>query len=219
MKSNTRSRSRWVNKASFEITRMQPNSFRRFLALTRPHRSRIAVGVSLSLAATLLALPAPWILKLAIDDALPRRNLPLLGWLLTAFTALFLLRGWLTMQRNRILQFSAMRIVCDLRIQLFAHLQTLSLRYFDANQTGTIISRITQDTNEIYQLTNGFLINLIADSVTVVCVLGFLFWIEWRLPLSRTRLLPLLSLNSFHNPPRLPPTSHLPPPNSHTVIR
>ncbi len=182
---------------------MQPNSFRRFLALTRPHRSRIAVGVSLILAATLLALPAPWILKLAIDDALPRRNLPLLGWLLTAFTALFLLRGWLTMQRNRILQFSAMRIVCDLRIQLFAHLQTLSLRYFDANQTGTIISRITQDTNEIYQLTNGFLINLIADSVTVVCVLGFLFWIEWRLALAVTLVLPLFAINYLHNRRRM----------------
>jgi len=46
---------------------MRPGSFQRFLALTRPHRGRIAFGVSLILGATLLTLPAPWIFKLIID--------------------------------------------------------------------------------------------------------------------------------------------------------
>jgi subfamily B ATP-binding cassette protein MsbA len=178
---------------------MRSGTFQRFLALTRPHRWRIVLGVLLILGATLLTLPAPWIFKLIIDDALPQRDLRLLGWLLVAFTVLFLARGWLTLIRNRVLQFSAMRIVCDLRIQLFAHLQTLSLRYFDANQTGKVISRITQDTNEVYQLTNGFLITVIADSVTIVGVLGFLFWVEWRLALAVTLVLPLFVINYLHN--------------------
>ncbi|HYP18342.1 MAG TPA: ABC transporter ATP-binding protein [Opitutus sp.] len=182
---------------------MRSGTFQRFLALTRPHRWRIALGVMLILVATLLTLPAPWIFKLLIDEALPQRDLRQLGWLLGAFTALFLLRGWLTMVRNRILQFSAMRIVCDLRIQLFAHLQTLSLRYFDANQTGKVISRITQDTNEVYQLTNGFLITVIADSVTILGVLGFLFWVEWRLALAVTLVLPLFVINYLHNRRRM----------------
>jgi len=182
---------------------MHPTPFQRFLLLTRPQAWPIALGVVLILAATLLTLPAPWIFKLIIDEALPRHDLHLLGWLLVAFTVLFLLRGGLTMARNRVLQFSAMRIVCDLRIQLFAHLQKLSLRYFDANQTGTLISRITQDTNEVYQLTNGFLINLIADSVTVVCVLGFLYWVEWRLALAVTLVLPLFVVNYLYNRKRM----------------
>jgi subfamily B ATP-binding cassette protein MsbA len=181
------------------LVRLSSGTFQRFLALTRPHRLRIGLGVALILAASLLTLPAPWVFKLIIDDALPRHDLRLLGWLLLIFTALFLLRGWLTLVRNRVLQFTAMRIVCDLRIALFAHLQRLSLRYFDANQTGKIASRITQDTNEVYQLTNGFLINLIADSVTVVGVLGFLFWVEWRLALAVTLVLPLFALNYLYN--------------------
>ena len=183
----------------FQLSGMRHGTFQRFLALTRPHRWRIAFGIALILAASLLTLPAPWIFKLIIDDALPHHDLRLLGWLLAAFTVLFILRGWLTLVRNRVLQFSAMRIVCDLRIALFAHLQTLSLRYFDANQTGKIASRITQDTNEVYQLTNGFLINLIADSVTVVGVLGFLFWVNWRLALAVTLVLPLFAINYLYN--------------------
>ncbi|CAM2869926.1 ABC transporter ATP-binding protein [Rariglobus hedericola] len=182
---------------------MNASPFRRFLALTIPQRGPIILGVLLILAATLLMLPAPWILKLIIDDALPGKNMELMVKLLAAFTGLFMLRAWLTLVRNRILQFAAMRLVCDIRIKLFAHLQSLSLRYFDTNQTGRTIGRITQDTNEVYALTNGFLITVIADSVTVVCVLGFLFWIEWHLALAVTAVLPLFVFNYLHHRKRM----------------
>ncbi len=105
----------------------------------------------------------------------------------------------LTLWRNRVLQYAGVRVTCDLRIALFRHLQSLSLRYFDANQTGKVISRITQDTGELYSLTNNFLINLIADSVTVVGVLGFLYWMEWRLALAVTLVLPLFVINYLYN--------------------
>lgn len=171
--------------------------------MAKTQRWSILAGVSLILAATLLMLPAPWILKLIIDRALPEADFRLLVWLLVAFTGLFVLRAWLTLLRNRILQFAAMRLVCDLRIRLFAHLQSLSLRYFDTNQTGRTISRVSQDTGEVYNLTNGFLINLIADSVTVVCVLGFLYWVEWRLALAVSAVLPLFVFNYLHHRKRM----------------
>ncbi len=182
---------------------MNASPFWRFLALTKPQRWPILVGIVLILAATLLMLPAPWILKLIIDRALPEQNLKLMIQLLVAFTGLFVLRAWLTLVRNRILQFAAMRLVCDIRIKLFSHLQSLSLRYFDTNQTGRTIGRISQDTSEVYGLTNGFLINIIADSVTVICVLGFLYWIEWRLALAVTAVLPLFVINYMHHRKRM----------------
>ncbi len=144
-------------------------------------------------------MPAPWILKLIIDKALPNKDIRLLTELLGVFTALFLLRAWLTMVRNRVLQHAAMRLVCDLRIRLFAHLQTLSLRYFDDNQTGETVSRVSQDTGEVYTLTNGFLINLIADSVTVVVVVGFLFYVNWRLAAATCAVMPLFVINYLYN--------------------
>jgi subfamily B ATP-binding cassette protein MsbA len=182
---------------------MNASPFRRFLALTKPQRWRILSGVLLILAATLLMLPAPWILKLIIDKAIPAQDMRLMIQLLVAFTGLFIVRAVLTLMRNRILQFAAMRLVCDLRIKLFSHLQSLSLRYFDTNQTGRTIGRISQDTGEVYTLTNGFLINIIADSVTVICVLGFLYWIEWRLALAVTAVLPLFVFNYLHHRKRM----------------
>ncbi len=182
---------------------MNASPFRRFLALTKPQRWRILLGVFLILAATLLMLPAPWILKLIIDQAIPNQDMRLMVLLLLAFTGLFMVRAFLTLMRNRILQFAAMRLVCDLRIKLFSHLQSLSLRYFDTNQTGRTIGRISQDTGEVYTLTNGFLINIIADSVTVMCVLGFLYWIEWHLALAVTAVLPLFVFNYLHHRKRM----------------
>ena len=173
--------------------------FQRFLGIVRPQRGKIILGVVLILLATAVTLPAPWILKLVIDDALPTRDAGRLGVLLLIFAALFLARAVLTLWRNRVLQYAAMRVTCDMRIALFRHLQSLSLRYFDANQTGKVVSRISQDTNELYQLTNNFLINVIADTVTVVGVLVFLFWIEWRLALAVALVLPLFVVNYLHN--------------------
>jgi subfamily B ATP-binding cassette protein MsbA len=161
------------------------------------------MGVALILAATLLTLPAPWILKLIIDKALPQKDLGLLTRLLVLFSVLFILRAWLTMVRNRVLQHAAMRLVCDLRIQLFAHLQTLSLRYYDRTHTGQTVSRISQDTGEVYNLTNGFLINLIADSVTVVAVIGFLFYVNWRLAAATCAVMPLFVFNYLYNRRRM----------------
>jgi len=171
--------------------------------LCRPHAAKITFGVALILVATFLTLPAPWILKIIIDKALPQKDLHLLFRLLAIFTGLFLLRAWLTMVRNRVLQNAAMRLVCDLRIRLFAHLQTLSLRYFDDNHTGETVSRVSQDTGEVYTLTNGFLINLIADSVTVVVVVGFLFYVDWRLATATCAVMPLFVINYLYNRRRM----------------
>jgi subfamily B ATP-binding cassette protein MsbA len=182
---------------------MTQSPFKRFLGLCRPHAPQIALGVVLILAATAMTLPAPWILKIVIDRALPQKDLGLLARLLALFTLLFALRATLTMARNRVLQHAAMRLVCDLRIRLFAHLQTLSLRYFDNTHTGQTVSRISQDTGEVYNLTNGFLINLIADSVTVVVVIGFLFYVDWRLAAATCAVLPLFVFNYLHNRRRM----------------
>jgi subfamily B ATP-binding cassette protein MsbA len=182
---------------------MNRSPFRRFLGLCRPHALQISLGVALILAATFLTLPAPWILKIIIDKALPNKDVALLARLLGLFTVLFILRAWLTLIRNRVLQHAAMRIVCDLRIRLFAHLQTLSLRYFDTTHTGETVSRVSQDTGEVYTLTNGFLINLIADSVTVVVVVGFLFYVDWRLAAATCAVMPLFVFNYLHNRKRM----------------
>jgi subfamily B ATP-binding cassette protein MsbA len=178
---------------------IQPTPFQRFLGLVRPQAGKIALGVVLILLATAVTLPAPWILKLVIDDALPAKDTAKLGSLLAVFAGLFVARALLTLWRNRVLQYAAMRVTCDLRIALFRHMQSLSLRYFDANQTGKVVSRVAQDTGELYNLTNNFLINLIADTVTVAGVLCFLYWVEWRLALAVTLVLPFFVINYLYN--------------------
>ena len=180
-----------------------PTPFQRFLGLIRPQALNISLGIVLILLATVVTLPAPWILKLVIDEALPGHDMHQLVVLLLAFTALFVARAILQLWRTRVLQSVGMRVTCDLRIALFRHLQSLSLRYFDANQTGKVIGRVTSDTNAVYALINNSLITIIADSATVVGVLAFLYWVEWRLALAITLVLPFFAINYLYNRRRL----------------
>ncbi|RXK56947.1 ABC transporter ATP-binding protein [Oleiharenicola lentus] len=175
----------------------------RALALCRPFAGRLALGAGLIVLGTAFTLPAPWLFKLLLDEALPRRDSRLLLVLLVAAVLLLVARALLTLVRNRLLQTVAMRLVCDLRIRVFAHLQTVSLRYFDRARTGETVAKICQDTGELYNLTNGLLINLVADTVTVLAVLVFLFWVEWRLALAACVVLPLFVLNYLHHRERM----------------
>lgn len=132
-------------------------------------------------------LPYPMIMKELLDGALPRRNVRERMILMGLFAVVFVARGGLSCMNRFILQRVGMRITCDLRKEVFAHLQTLSLKYYESRRTGQIVSRISEDTGALFTLVTGVLINLLSDSVTVIAVLLMLFWIHWKSDFSMGR--------------------------------
>jgi len=96
---------------------------------------------------------------------------------------------------NYLISWLGQRIVFDLRYQSYRHLQRLSLAYYDGQQPGKIMSRLTADIDVIqYTLTSGF-VTLITDVATLFVIIGWLFWSEWRLAAIATGILPLYVLN------------------------
>jgi subfamily B ATP-binding cassette protein MsbA len=78
---------------------------------------------------------------------------------------------------------------------VYAHLQTLSLKYYENHRTGQIVSRVAEDTGALFTLVTGVLVNLLSDSVTVIAVLVMLLWIHWKMALLTLIVLPLFVLN------------------------
>lgn len=177
--------------------------FRRFLSFSKPYAWQIALGAALILLVTLLTLPYPWIVKILIDKALPNKDIALLTQMMILFTVFFVLRGIVSVWRNYTLSKVGMRMACDMRIQVFAHLQSLSIRFFDSQQTGKIVSRVTQDTGEFYNLVSAVLINVVADLVTVAGVLAILFAIHWQLALATCAVLPFFVFNYLYHRRRM----------------
>jgi len=85
---------------------------------------------------------------------------------------------------------AAARAVADLRTKLFAHLQDLPLAFFSRASTGDLISRITSDTQTLYGIIGGALSSLVRDPTTLIFMVAFLLWTDWKLTLISLVVLP-----------------------------
>ena len=86
------------------------------------------------------------------------------------------------------------RALADLRIQLFGHLQRLSLGYYERNRTGATVSRITNDVEALDQLVTDGVSSLVQNSLVLVGTAVVLFLLDWRLALATLVVLPLMGL-------------------------
>jgi ABC-type multidrug transport system fused ATPase/permease subunit len=97
------------------------------------------------------------------------------GWLLVVavIPAIMLLRNALQYLSTYLTNWSAMRAIADIRTQLFAHLQNLSLGFFSRASTGDLIARITNDTQVLYGIIGGSFASVVKDPVTIVCLIVY----------------------------------------------
>ncbi len=89
------------------------------------------------------------------------------------------------------LQWTAVRVVMDLRTKLFGHLLKLSAGFFAKNPTGELISRITSDTSSLQNILSNNVAVIVKDPVTVVWTIAMLFWFDWKLTLMAMIALPI----------------------------
>jgi subfamily B ATP-binding cassette protein MsbA len=99
------------------------------------------------------------------------------------------------MARNYLIQVNGMRVTCDLRIEIFAHLQKLSLKFYEERQTGRIVARVIDDSSAIHTLVTGASVTLFSDLITAAGVFVGLFYLEWRLAFVSVIVTPLFIFN------------------------
>jgi len=100
------------------------------------------------------------------------------------------IRNLFSFWQSYLLNWIGHRFVFDLRFRTWQHLQRLSLAFHNQTQTGKIMARVTADIELIQGLIQGQLVTFISDIVTLVVVMGMLFWLEWRLALAIFLLVP-----------------------------
>jgi subfamily B ATP-binding cassette protein MsbA len=170
-------------------------NYKRLLRYLRPYRYRVALSVVLMFVVTLSAIPMPLFQKQALDVAIPKRDVGMLWSIFFGVIALTGVRGLVSYALNYLIGWLGQRVVFDLRFQSYRHLQRLSLAYYDGRQPGKIMARLTGDIDVIqYALTQGF-VYLITDVATLVIVILWLLYLNWKLALLVTVILPLYVLN------------------------
>jgi ABC-type multidrug transport system fused ATPase/permease subunit len=167
----------------------------RFLArLAKPYQGRTALAIVTLVAYTGAALLPPYLAKVAIDSGIDGEDTTILALVVAGFLVTALAVFALSAAQTYFTGWVGERGLADLRIKLFAHLQRLSLGYYERNRTGAIISRITNDVEALDQLVTDGVSSLIQNSLVLAGTVVVLFLLDWRLALATLVILPLMGL-------------------------
>ena len=185
----------WYARLQYDETQDRPkvdrNLLTRVIGYGRPYAGAM-VGVLLTILviSTLSVLPAILIREL-IDTAIPEKNLGYLALLgagmiivPVANAVIGGVQRWLSAKAGE-------GIIFDLRCELYAHLQAMSLRFFTATRTGELISRLNNDVVGAQQAITGTFVSIVSNVVSVGVILVVMFRTEWRLTLLAVAALPL----------------------------
>jgi ATP-binding cassette, subfamily B, bacterial len=163
----------------------------RILKYFRPYRRQVVwVMLSIGLSALAGGLP-PLFIKHIVDHAIPQRQYSELGWLCAGMVVGPLLAGLLGVAHKYLAAWIGERVMYDLRLELFAHVQRQSLAFFANAKPGEVISRVLTDVQGIGQALQDNLVKLLQNALTLSVSIVLIVVLDWRLALVALSALPL----------------------------
>ncbi|SRR5579871_469190 len=165
------------------------------IKLARPYRKWVIFILVAMLIETAMSLLTPWPLKIIIDNVVGRHPLPgSLKWMddffpaeskfqlatvcaivFVGIAAIGSVAGYIENFYNESV---AQYVANDLRRKMYHHLQRLSLAYYDSHQTGKLLSTITADVSTIQDFASSTLLNILVDALTIIGMLGLMFYLN-----------------------------------------
>ncbi len=152
----------------------------------------LAIIVILVSVSSGLGLLGPYLMGKAIDEFILTNDIPGLGRLLLLMLGIYVVGAGINWVEAYLMSAVAQRTVRDLRNDLFAKLQTLSLRFFDQRTHGELMSRLANDVENVSNVLNGSITQLISSVLSLVGVAVMMFVINWRLAMVSIITLPLM---------------------------
>src|SRR6202522_2856632 len=182
--------------------------------LIRPYRGTLLVILVAMMFETLMSLASPWPVKIILDNVVGSHHLPdWFGHFIASMTSEF---GPGKMKIAAVAALSAVLIAVigslasyvdnyytesvgqwvahDLRMRTYHHLQRLSMGYYGTHETGTILSTLTTDIQTIQGFASSATLSIMVDLLTIVCMLGLMFWLNWDFTLIAIAVTPFLLL-------------------------
>lgn len=167
-------------------------SLLRVLGYIRPYWGWAALTFVAASAAAAIELLPPWLLKLVIDDVIGQNQIALLPWLIGGLLLAYAGKNLAASLRIRFNNTLEQQVVYDLRSDVFAALQRLSISYFENRSTGEIMSRINNDVEHVERIFIDGIEALLMSSLTLIGISVILFSLNWKLALLSLLPIPVL---------------------------
>ncbi len=173
-----------------------PNLVGRIAELFRPHRAALALTVTLVLISAALSVLPPLLTQQAFDVGLfppeGTPNIPVLLQLVGSMLALWLVSAGLGIAQTSLTATVGNSVMAQLRVRLFAHLQSMELAFFTRTKTGIIQSRLQNDVGGVAGVLSNTVSSVIGNTVTVIAAFVAMLLLSWQLTLVAVILLPVL---------------------------
>lgn len=173
-----------------------PNLLPRIAHLFQPHRARLTLTISLVLVSAGLSVLPPLLTQQAFDRGLfpPEGgpNIPVLMQLVSLMLLLWMLSAGLGIAQTFLTATVGNAVMAQLRVRLFAHLQSMELGFFTRTKTGAIQSRLQNDVGGVAGVLNNTVSSVIGNTVTVIAAFIAMLILSWQLTVVAVILLPLL---------------------------
>ncbi len=167
---------------------------RRLLTYLWPYWRQVGVAFTAIVASALASLAQPYLIKIAIDRHIATGQLAGLNRLAAIYLIVLIIAFASEYIQTWTLQLTGQRIMFDLRLAIYGHLQRLDLKYYDRNPVGRIMTRVTSDVDVLNDLFTSGVVTVFGDLFTLVGIMGVMLWMDWRLALAAFSVLPLIVL-------------------------
>jgi ATP-binding cassette subfamily B protein len=176
------------------------NLWRRILGYTSHHWRGVFLAVLLSFVVIGTGLLLPYILRLGVDDYIINRAIPVSERLsglamLAAVFGIAIIAGFVANYfQVTVLEWTGQNVMHRLRQHIFSHMLGLDMEFFHENPSGKLVTRLTNDIQNMHEMFTSVIVTIFNDAIRIIGILILLFWLNWRLALMMSLLLPIILL-------------------------
>ncbi|WP_422732738.1 lipid A ABC transporter ATP-binding protein/permease MsbA [Pantoea agglomerans] len=134
------------------------------------------------------------LLKTLLDDVIGKNNHGILRWMPLVIIGLILIRGVSGYISSYCISWVSGKVVMTLRRRLFSHMMGMPVAFFDQQSTGTLLSRISYDCEQVASSSSGSLVTVVREGASIVGLFVMMFYYSWQLSLILLVLAPIVSL-------------------------
>ena len=164
--------------------------FKVILRLVKPYWKRIALAGVISLFISGINASIAWLVKPALDDVLVKKDINLIIFLPIGILLILVLRGVFTFCHEYLMRSASQKMVMDLRNRVYRHIMRLPVSYFGKNSSGSMMSKVVNDTNALEAVVSLTVKDLLIETATIIGLAGVAFWRKWDLALIALLVLP-----------------------------
>lgn len=166
---------------------------RRLLVYVKPYKPLVFAALALLCIEGALQLAGPLLTQRIIDIALPAHDSSAIGRLAVLYALSLVAQFLCSYGETWLTSLLGQRVMRDLRIEIFSHLQRLSIAFFDRNPAGRLITRVTSDVETLNELFTSGVVSGLGDMFTLVAIGIAMFVMDWRLSLASFVVVPLVA--------------------------